>query len=393
MSELKELSWAVQEAVQPLPFEELERRGLRRRHRNQALAGTGVAAAVTIAVLAALLPFGNVTGTEKPPAAAQTVPIAIDKAAESLVRGPARLSEVVFATPTSWVASWDGSTGEKQRYAAVLTRDGVRTTTPVRAMWFSALKIGDDPVAVSGPAGAGGKDDPTWAQALMVRLTAHGKVEKKLRWAAPTTTFGPNEILTYEVIHDHVPLILNPDDGTLRGLVVPGTNYVAAIAHDGTGRWWLTGGQHDKESYVFWTDDGGKNWGKALVDPTESVGDLGVSANGGTAVTFTLGRSSDGKVRVLTTTDHAKTWSAGARRERTWSRAPVALNDGRALLIEQQKLVLLDGRTIGTAPKNASALRGDDSLLYVAIEPPDGQPSAIATSTDLGKTWKTFEPR
>ncbi|TDO44026.1 hypothetical protein EV643_11749 [Kribbella sp. VKM Ac-2527] len=47
MSELKELSWSVQEKVEPVPFEQLERRGIRRRRRKQALAGVGVAAATT----------------------------------------------------------------------------------------------------------------------------------------------------------------------------------------------------------------------------------------------------------------------------------------------------------------------------------------------------------
>ncbi len=391
MSELKELSWEVQESVQPLPFEELERRGLRRRRRRQTLTGAGVVAAVTIAVAAALLPLGNVTGTEKPPVAGDTKPIAVDQAAENLVAGQARLQEVIFATPTSWVATWDGSTGEKQRYAAVLNRNGVRTTTPVRDMWFSALKIGDDPVAVSGPKGDGDQKDPSWANALMVRLTAEGKVEKKLRWAAPTTTFGKHEILTYEVLHSHVPLILDPDAGTLRELKVEGTDYLTAPIQDSTGRWWLTGGKQDKESHVFWTDDGGRTWEKTLIDSRDSAGGIEVSDDGSTAVTFTLGRG--GPVQLKVTTDHGKTWTSPGARERTWSRPPVPLNDGSVLLLEKGQVVRLDGAVLGTAPKDAGELRGGDGLLYVALTAPDGfQSEGIATTTDLGKTWKTFEP-
>ncbi|GAA0939442.1 hypothetical protein GCM10009554_29200 [Kribbella koreensis] len=390
MSELKELSWEIQEDVQPLPFEQLERRGRRRRRRNQTLAGTGVAAAVTIAVLAALLPLRNVTGTEKPPVATQTVPIAVDKAAESLVGGHAKLSETVFASPTRWVASWDGS-GEKQRYAAVLSRDGVRTTTPVRDMWFSALRIGGDPAAVSGPKGTGDKFDPSWAQTLLVRLTADGKVEKKLHWAAPTTTFGKNEVLTYDVIHDHVPLILDPDAGTLRRLVIDGTEYLSSPVQDGTGRWWLVGGKYEGTSYIFWTDDGGRTWGKTVMDPKSQAGDIHVSADGNTAVAYSTGGGAGSLLRV--STDRGATWTTVGPRERTWARGPVALNGGRVLLLEGE-LVLLGGDRLGTAPpKDSYELRGDDNLLYVTISRPDGTQQSIATSTDLGKTWKEFEPR
>ncbi|WP_433016709.1 WD40/YVTN/BNR-like repeat-containing protein [Kribbella sp. CA-294648] len=388
MSELKELSWEVQESVEPVPFEQLEHRGIRRRRRRQTLTGAGVVAAVTIAVAAALLPLGNVTGTEKPPAAGITKPIAVDQAAEKLVAGDARLAEVVFAGPNSWVSSWDGSTGEKQRYAAVLSRDGVRTTTPVRDMWFSALELGDDPAAVSGPKGEGDQKDPSWAHALMVRLTAEGKVEKKLRWAAPTTTFAENETLVFEVTHEHVPWILNPDEGTLRKLEIKGTDNFSGTVQDGTGRWWLTGNQ-GKASYVLWTDDGGRNWSKALVDSLDSAGGVGVSADGRTAVTFTLGITTGGPVRMKLSTDQGETWTTSAPRERTWTRPPVALNDGSVLLLEKGKLVRLNGEVVATAPKDAVELRGDDDLLYVA----SGESGSIATSTDLGKTWKTFEPR
>jgi len=392
MSELKELSWEVQESVQPLPFEELERRGLRRRRRRRTLTGVGVVAAVTIAVAAALLPLGNVTGTEKPPVAGITKPIAVDQAAENLVAGQARLQGVIFASPTSWVATWDGSTGEKQSYAAVLSRNGVRTTTPVRDMWFSALKIGDDPVAVSGPKGDGDQKDPTWANALMVRLTAEGKVEKKLRWAAPTTTFAENETLIFEATHEHIPWILNPDEGTLRRLEIKGTGNFSPTVQDGTGRWWLTGDQ-GKASYVLWTDDRGRNWNKALVDPSDSAGAIGVSANGSTVVTFTLGVGGNGNsVRLKLSTDHGKTWTTSAPRERTWSRPPVPLNDGTVLLLEKGKLVRLTGEQVGTGPQDGE-LRGDDALLYTIVARGNDVSTAVALSTDLGKTWKTLEPR
>lgn len=91
-------------------------------------------------------------------------------------------------------------------------------------------------------------------------------------------------------------------------------------------------------------------------------------------------------------TDQGKTWTTGAPRERTWSGPPVALNDGSILLLENGKLVRSDGVVAGTVPKNAVELSGDDNLLYVALAGVDGLSKSFATSTDLGKTWKTFEP-
>jgi len=161
MSELKELSWEVQETVRPVPFEALERRGIRRRHRRQALTGAAVVAAVTIAVLAAVLPLGNVTGTEKPPTAGP-----VDHAAEKLIHDKkASAFDIAFATPTRWASSvWSSPD-----YAAVLSRDGVRTTAPVRKNPYVVLRAGDEALALSMPPSMKGSD-PTWAQAVM---TAH----------------------------------------------------------------------------------------------------------------------------------------------------------------------------------------------------------------------------
>jgi hypothetical protein len=48
---------------------------------------------------------------------------------------------------------------------------------------------------------------------------------------------------------------------------------------------------------------------------------------------------------------------------------------------------------VGAAPKNSVELRGGDSLLYTPLQTSEGGTSGIATSTDLGKTWKQFMPR
>jgi hypothetical protein len=71
----------------------------------------------------------------------------------------------------------------------------------------------------------------------------------------------------------------------------------------------------------------------------------------------------------------------------------VALNDGSVVLLDKQKIVRLDGSQLATAPKDSVELRGSDSLLYATIQNRDGLTTGIATSTDLGRTWKTFMPR
>ena len=170
MSELKELSWDVQETVRPLPFEALERRGIRRRHRRQALTGAGVVAAVAIAVLAALLPLGNVTGTEKPPTAGNPASIPVDQAAEKLIHDKKSGGVgIAFATPTRWASVWSSAQpGYTWNYAAVLSRDGVRTTAPVRKNQYVVLRAGDEALALSMPTSMKGSD-PTWAQSVLDR--------------------------------------------------------------------------------------------------------------------------------------------------------------------------------------------------------------------------------
>ncbi|QNE20814.1 hypothetical protein F1D05_26500 [Kribbella qitaiheensis] len=65
MSELKDLAWSVQESVEPMPFEDLQRRGIRRRRRRQVLIGAGTAVATATAVLAVLLPLGGSVGARR----------------------------------------------------------------------------------------------------------------------------------------------------------------------------------------------------------------------------------------------------------------------------------------------------------------------------------------
>jgi hypothetical protein len=401
MSELKELSWEIQKSVQPLPFEALERRGVRRRRRRQALAGAGVVVAVTIAVLAAVLPFGDLTGTEKPPVATTPRPVVVDQAAEGLLRGADALrDDVTFATATRWAATWRSSYAGRPTYTAVLSRDGVRATAPVQERPYSVLRTGDETIALLGPSGDPfSKDDPSWPRTLMVRLTAQGEIEEPLRWAAPTTKFAANEILTVDATRKNTPLVLNPDEKTLRVLEIPDTTLPTSPVRDSTGRWWLVG-MSGAASYVFWTDDGGGTWSKALVDVRNPAAGVWVSPDGNTVVTQSVApEDANGPTPLRRSTDRGRTWTTVGSTDRLLVRGPVVFDDGRVLLLQPlsgktfAKLFLPDGEVAGQAPRNLDELIRGDGLLYGVIRPSPGDSNSVFTSTDDGRTWKKFEPR
>lgn len=400
MSELKELSWQIQQTTEPLPFEALERRGVRRRRRRQLLAGTGVVAAVAIAVLAALLPLGDLTGTGQPPPATTPKPIVVDQAAEDLLRGSDALrGEVAFATATRWAATWSSTYAGKPAYTAVLSRDSVRTTAPVRELQYSVLRTRDETIALSGPSGDEfSKDDPSWPRTVMVRLTDQGRTEKPLRWAAPTTTFAANEIVTTAVAPKQFPLILNPDDGTLRELRIPNAELLWSLVQDSTGRCWLVA-MSGSASYVFWTDNGGSSWTKALLVSQNTTAGVWVSADGNTVVAQSVSsEESGGATPLRRSTDRGRTWTTVGAMDRSLTRGPAVFDDGRVLLLEPRsgtvsKLVLPGGEVVGEAPRDLNDLQGGDGLLYGIINPSPEGTNAILTSTDDGKTWKRFEPR
>ncbi|MEV6413349.1 sialidase family protein [Kribbella sp. NPDC051718] len=399
MSELKELSWEVQQATEPLPFEALERRGVRRRRRRQALAGAGVVVAVTIAVLAAVLPLGDLTGTEKPPAATTPRPVVVDRAAEDLLRGADALrGEVTFATATRWAATWSSSYAGRPTYTAVLSRDGVRATAPVQERPYSVLRTGDETIALRGPSGDPfSKDDPSWPRTLMVRLTGQGEIKEPLHWAAPTTTFGANEILTVDATRKNEPLILNPDEKTLRVLEIPDATLVTSPVRDSTGRWWLVG-VSGAAGYVLWTDDGGGTWSRALVDAHNQAAGVWVSPDGNTVVTQSV-KDANGPTPLRQSTDRGRTWTTIGTADRYLVRGPVVFDDGRVLLLEplsgktSAKLFLPNGEVVGQAPRNLDELIRGDGLLYGVVRPSPTDTNSVFTSTDDGKTWKSFEPR
>ncbi|WP_410786868.1 hypothetical protein [Kribbella sp. C-35] len=391
MSELKELSWEVQETVQPLPFEALERRGIRRRHRRQALTGAGVVAAVTIAVVAAVLPLGNVTGTEKPPAAGTPASIPVDQAAEKLVRDKkSGMAGIAFATPTRWASGWMSLQPRNTwNYAAVLSRDGVRTTAPVRQNQYVVLSAGDDVLALSMPTSMKGSD-PTWGQSVMVRLTDKGRVEKKLRWAPPTSEFGDGDVLlAYGTLR-----ALNPETGVLREVKIPGIDNAYQPQRDTTGRWWLTGAKNSGVGNILWTDDHGKTWERSVISPGRTGGQLSVSPNGKTLVLIP-GRkpgTRDDLLPLRLSTDRGEHWTTVANRNAPYLQSPVAFDNGTGLALYQgKKRELLRPGAGGplTPPTDLGELERVGEFVYGA----QYNGNQAITSADHGKTWRYFDPR
>ncbi|MFD3400156.1 hypothetical protein ACFWUU_05765 [Kribbella sp. NPDC058693] len=392
MSELKELSWEVQESVHPLPFETLERRGVRRRHRRQALTGAGVAVAVTIAVLAAVLPLGKVTGTEKPPAAGVSMPV--DQAAEKLVHDKkSGFAGIAFATPTRWAAVWMlAQPGYTWNYAAVLSRDGVRTTAPVSKTGYAVVADGDDVLALSTPTSMKGSD-PTWAQALMVGLTDKGRIEKKLHWAPPITEFGDGDVL----MGDGPLRALNPETGVLREVKVPGVDNSYTPQRDTTGRWWLVGARNSGVGNIYWTDDHGRTWDHSVISPGRMHGRLGVSPDGNTLVVIPGNKPEmarpDDEVPLRLSTDRGDHWATVATRNSTYLSSPVAFDNGTGLALYQggkdRELLRPGAGTPFTPPTDLGQVIGVGDFVYGM----QYNGNHVITSTNHGKTWKYIDPR
>jgi len=422
MSELKDLSWSVQETVEPLPFEQLERRAVRRRRRRHVIVGIGAAAATAAAVLAVLVPLDN-GGTGEPPIApgpTQSVPSGpsvspgqadATKAAEQLVAAPtAEVNWIMMATPANWAAAWVNCGQEPCRYAAVLRRGAARAVAPVRDQPYAVLQAGDEAIAVGGPTGSFSltPDDRSWAQAVMVRLTDRGRVETRLRYAKPTKTFSANEVLTDQLTDDLV--VLNLEDSTIRRLEMPaGFADRSTPARDETGRWWVLGSEGFR-SEIGWTDDGGATWTTEVLDLDSKGSTITVSADGRTvlATSWDDGATLEaiGKVRM--------SMDAGARwqtvQNAPWARGggPVAFNDGTALMIgtstnglsamyaidSSGEATQVNGLPDGIQDLNHGLqdLSGDGKLLYGPLLEGSKQ-KKIATSTDRGLTWRQFEPR
>lgn len=415
MSELKDLSWAVQESVSPPGFDQLERRGVRRRRRRQTLTGVGVVGVAVLAVLAVLLPFGTKAGTEKPPVA--TIPTApsslsvapVDKAAQKLVNDQgATIAAAKMATPTRWAATWMlCPTPEDCSFAAVLNRDGWQAYAPVRKQGYVTLQYGEEAMAVAGPTGTPfSQNDKSWADTLLVRWTAKGLSKTQLHWAKPTKTFQPGEILTDQFGE---LLVLNPADSSLRKLEWNADEYASSPVRDNLGRWWLVKGQSGQspDSFIAWTDNGGKTWDQTLLDPDNGASIVTVSPDGQTIVAGSGGDGStpEAIITMKMSTDRGDHWQTVT--DLPWGRAggPVAFDDHIATMLGQQEpdsgtlsiYTLAEGKAIrldDAPPTVLDDLFSDGAQLYsTTTSRPGSVATTLGTSVDRGKTWKFFEPR
>ncbi|TCC64355.1 hypothetical protein E0H73_08070 [Kribbella pittospori] len=392
MSELKDLAWSVQEVVEPPVFEQLERRGVRRRHRKQLVVAATVAAAMVAAVLFAVLPSGSSPSPDRP-VAPPTAPFAWNN-----VASPALVS------PTRWAAGWDDcSTPPVCRYAAVVNRDGKKATAPVRSVPYATFRSGDEVIAVSGPEGERlTPGDQSWSRTVLLRSTSRGVVQTALRYAAPTRTIRAGEILTDQILGGRL-VVLNPADSTLRPFEIPGLQTAWSTARDETGRWWVVGGVLGEEfggtpgsasrSDIYWSDDDGKNWQQALLHPDQPGSTLSVSPDGRTIVAVSANAEEIATVRM--STDRGAHWATVQTPQ--WSKGvyPVAFDDGTAVALGQpadhptpELYTLSDGhaRLVNGVPDLLTYLAGDEQLMY-GPQDQNGVATRAAVSTDRGKTW------
>jgi hypothetical protein len=271
----------------------------------------------------------------------------------------------------------------------VLSRDGVRTTAPVRKNQYVVVRAGDEALALSMPTSMKGSD-PTWAQSVMVRLTDHGRVETKLHWAPPTSEFADGDVLlAYGTLR-----ALNLETGTLREVKIPGIDNASQPQRDTTGRWWLAGAKNSGVGYILWTDDQGKTWDRSVISPGQTGGRLGVSPDGNTIVLIPGGnpRITDDLVPLRLSTDRGDHWTTVATRNSPYLQSPVAFDNGTGLALYQGKKRELLRPGAGapfTPPADLGELVGVGEFVYGMQYNGD---QAI-TSTDHGKTWKYFQPR
>jgi hypothetical protein len=399
MSDLKDLAWSVQEKISPPPFEQLERRGVRRQRRRRALVAT---VAASVVVLAAVLPWSDRLGTEQPTIAPSVPPLlqGSDPEGEALVRGAnADVVQATITTSNNWGALWSDCQSACT-YAAVLRRDGVKATTPVRKVAYQTLQFGNEVMAVAGPEGEQlAPDDPTWSQSVLFRLTDRGPDASSLRYAEPSKTFDADEILIDSFVSGGL-VILNPEESTVRPLVLPGVDKPLSADRDSTGRWWVLSGELGSRGDIHWTDDGGETWHRTLLDPDNAGNSLDVSPNGRVIAATSM----DTNERIATmklSTDRGATWTTVNTPRLVRAAGPVVSDDGTIMLLGGTEADptptlyrLADGQVLPVADA-AGRLRDLASNGTMLWGPAIGAATSvrIATTTDRGQSWNSFQPR
>jgi hypothetical protein len=159
-------------------------------------------------------------------------------------------------------------------------------------------------------------------------------------------------------------------------------------------------------SDIAWTDDG-KTWNSTMLDPLNRAGSLAVSRDGRTIVaTSTEGAgAAEPVVTMKLSTDAGAHWRK-VPQGNLWGReaGPVAFNNGTALLTAVAFTGGKDVRglyTIGSDGIRRPPLAAPDlidlstagDLAFGPLGKTGPSRTKVATSTDHGRTWQSFEPR
>jgi len=394
MSELKELAWTVQEGVRPLPFEELRRRGVRRRHRRQALTGAGIALVAAVAFLAALLPGNSRDGLEPP--------VATPSGATVITAADATLEDFAASAGNFWGSTWSSCTPTPCRYAARLNIAGLTADTPITDRPIAVMPTANETIAVLPPkASPLSATDPTWKQSFVMQLSDGGRVLRPLQYAAPTSTFSSGEILGQLTGTEEVT-VLNTFEMSLRTLRLPADLRRPRLPVRGISdvdRWWLIADAPGGGTQIAWTADGGHSSQRHKVAgsrPTDGAGAVSTSSFDGRA-TVAVTKAADGSTRTMERSlDAGRSWQQIADPPARISGA-MPFSDGTTIIIGRRPgdarsttyVLDTEGRiTRGAAAPSVAALSGYGTYLYGL-----DSVSTVALSRDWGTTWDSFEPR
>ncbi|HEY3557783.1 MAG TPA: hypothetical protein VGL05_09980 [Kribbella sp.] len=371
-------------------MELLERCGLPRS--MPPLLVVGVLAAVTSMVIAVLHLYTPEAAADKPPTIS---PAAAGAPGTNVVNSQrAQVLSITMVTRNRWAAGWsDCTSGPTCKYAAVVDRDGARSTAPEWPVPYATLRAGSEAIAVAPPL----EGTLTGGATMMFRLTYDGPLLTRLRYRLPTTTFGKNEILTDQIVPGRI-VVVNPEESTVRMLQDRGTRSPVC---DRSGRCWMLSGIGRTD--IVWTDDGGKTWGSRSLDPHNQLGRLAVSPDGRTLLTTSVTVTATGGQAVAKleiSTDRGANWKTVQNPPPSLSTAPLAFDDGTALMLggragDRPRLYRVsDGaaKPAGGYPGDLADLDGDQHLMY-GFEIPRRRTTEVVLSTDEGATWSKFAPR
>ncbi|GAA1698225.1 hypothetical protein GCM10009745_50740 [Kribbella yunnanensis] len=402
MSDLKDLAFTVQSAVDAPAFETLARKAVHRRNRRR----VSVAAAISTVVAAILLvttvnPHSNDAPITPEPTRtpAPTAPGSDKKGQAFAYDSTARLNSTVLTSPTRWAASWSHcpSQGAECEFTAVLGLHGRVAFAPVQSQMYMLLRSRDEPMLASPPTQG---TTENWSDGALIRLTERGVVRTRLRHVAASQTFQDDEILTDEW---GTISVINPKTSTMRDLTFP-TEVDASLARgltrDNTGRWWLLSG--GIRSNILWSEDRGKTWQQAPLDPDHDAADLSVSPNGKTVVaTSTVDESNPQALATMkVSTDAGKTWTVVTERPAESRGGPIAYDDGTVIMfgpaagdtgVARYRITGNRSQQLGFGPGESAGLATTNQLTY-ALDLRGGQ-TRVGISSDRGGSWSYFEPR